>query len=84
MQGIDFYSAERDMQMHVESEHRRASTRGLAREARPFHRPWVTRQTCGLLCQIGYSLVALGARLEEHARPPFTPAVVGGPRATTS
>jgi hypothetical protein len=84
MESIDFYSAERSMQMHVASERNRARVRGLAREARPFHRPWLTRQACGLLCQLGYSLVALGARLEEHARQPFAPAVVGGRRASTT
>jgi hypothetical protein len=81
MNGIDLYSAERDMRDHVARERSKSQIRKLAEEAQPFHRPWLARQACGLICQMGYSLVALGARLEEHARPPFAPAVVGGHRS---
>jgi hypothetical protein len=66
----ELYSAEKTM--HHRLEERR---QGLARRRRhrTSTRPegWLAWQARWLLCELGYRLVALGARLEAYALPPY-------------
>jgi hypothetical protein len=68
----ELYTAEETM--HSRLEERRE---GLARRRRPRSdaRPqgWVAWRARWLLCELGYRLVALGARLEAYALPPYQP-----------
>jgi hypothetical protein len=69
----DFFLAERTMQMRVDEELSQADGQRLVRLARPRHRPWLFRQGRLVLCELGYLLVVLGARLEEYGLPPSQP-----------
>jgi len=68
----DLYAAEETM--HHRLEERRsahARRRHRSENARPERRlAWQARW---LLCELGYRLVALGARLEAYALPPYQP-----------
>jgi hypothetical protein len=53
--------------MRLEDKLRRAEARGLARQARLPRSNRPSQRGRWLLCELGYLLVVLGARLEEYA-----------------
>jgi hypothetical protein len=73
MRSADPYLAQREMEMRVGAELRQAEARGLANLARSAQRPSLSGRCRWLLCDLGYVLVVLGARLEAYALPPYRP-----------
>lgn len=69
MYDIDFNIAEPMMNMNVEEAQRRAKARRMVLQVGMLHRPWLSRQGCWLLCQMGHLLVAMGRRLEQCGLP---------------
>ena len=67
MRSADPDFAEREMDMRVEAELRQPQVRGLLRRAGDRQPGARARRGRGLLCELGYLLVALGARLEAYA-----------------
>jgi hypothetical protein len=76
MRSSDFYLTERIMNQRVQAEHRQASASRLSRQvvraarlhgAQPGN--WLAWQGRWMLCELGYRLVALGARLEATSLP---------------
>ena len=63
----DPYLYEREMELRIESELRHAQARGLARIAAGGQPGRLSRYEQEFLCEFGYQLVALGARLESYA-----------------
>jgi hypothetical protein len=55
------------MNLRVEDELRLAEARGLARQTSVLRENSLSQRGRSLLCELGYQLVALGARLEEYA-----------------
>lgn len=70
MRSADPYLAEREMNMRVESELRQAQVRGLAGTSASRQPGRLARYGQEFLCELGYQLVALGARLESYAAVP--------------
>jgi hypothetical protein len=68
----DLYVAEQTMGNRLE-ERRRAHARRQHREASARQPGWLSWQARWLVCELGYRLVALGARLEAYALPPYRP-----------
>ena len=66
MRSADPYLAEREMNMSVEAQRRQSQVRGLLRPAGDRQPETLARRGWWLLCELGYLLVALGARLEAH------------------
>ncbi len=67
MRGADPYLAEREMNMRVAAQLDQAQARGLLKSADDRPRESLARRGQWLLCQLGYHLVALGARLEAYS-----------------
>ena len=59
----DFYLAERVMQLRVEEEHRRATSRRLQKLVGTGSRNWLARQRCCILSRFGDVLVRCGRQL---------------------
>lgn len=59
----DFYLAERVMQLRVEEEHRRATSRRLQKLVGTGRTSWLARQRCSILSRFGEVLVWCGQRL---------------------
>jgi hypothetical protein len=69
MVGDDLYSMERSMDMRVRQELRQAEASRLGKLARAQNQGAVSGWVRGLACEVGYLLVALGARLEQYGLP---------------
>ena len=70
MYDIDFNIAEPMMNMNVEEAQPMSKARHrIVPQAGMLHRPWLSRQGCWLLCQMGHLLVAMGRRLEQCGLP---------------
>lgn len=67
MRSTDFYLTERTMEMNVEKQLREAEAQRLAHQARPQHQEGMSQRGRWLMCELGYALVALGARLEAYS-----------------
>jgi hypothetical protein len=67
MRSTDFYLAERTMEMNVEEQQREAEAHRLAHQARPQRPEGISQRGRWLMCELGYALVALGARLEAYS-----------------
>ena len=67
MRGADPYLAEREMKLRVAAELDRARARGLLKPAGDRQRETLAHRGQWLLCELGYQLVALGARLEAYS-----------------
>lgn len=67
MRSADPYTAGRMMNLRVEEELRLADARGLVCKAGSAQPGPLSRRGRWLLCELGYGLVSLGARLEAYA-----------------
>jgi hypothetical protein len=68
----NLYIAEQTMGSRLE-ERRQAQARRQSQEASAQEPGWLSWQARWLVCELGYRLVALGARLEAYALPPYRP-----------
>ena len=59
----EFYLAERMMQLRVEEEHHRATSRRLQKLVGMRRTSWLARQRCSILSRFGYVLVRSGQQL---------------------
>lgn len=66
----ELYAAEETMHHRLE-ERRHAHARRKHRRTAGRPEGWLVWQARWLLCELGYRLVALGARLEAYALPPY-------------
>jgi hypothetical protein len=57
------------MEQRDEEALRLGRTQTLLRQAGVRQPAWLAQQGCGLMCQLGRVLVALGRRLERYAEP---------------
>jgi hypothetical protein len=67
MRSADPYLAEREMNLRVQSQLSEAQLRGLAVSGAGRQPGALARGGRELLCDLGYLLVSLGARLESYA-----------------
>ena len=67
MRSADPYLAEREMNLRVASEQHQARVRGWARSGAQEQPGMLVRRGRELLCELGYLLVSVGARLESYA-----------------
>ena len=68
----DLYVAEQTM--HHRLEERRQGLAGRkSRKEHTHQQGWLAWQARWLLCELGYRMGALGARLEAYALPPYQP-----------
>lgn len=74
MEFTDIHTIQRTMELSVEKRHRQAEALRLARQVSPPHRQGMSRQYRLFVCDLGYMLVSLGARLVEYGLPPYYPA----------
>ena len=70
------YIAQRTMDVDAEEKLRNAESWRTRRQARSHQTGSLSRQGRLLLCQLGYLLVALGARLEAYGLPQYHPVPV--------
>jgi hypothetical protein len=70
------YIAQRTMDVDAEEKLRNAEAWRTRRQARSHQTGSLSRQGRLLVCQLGYLLVALGARLEAYSLPQYRPVPV--------
>lgn len=63
----EIYSAERTMGARIEERLQSLQAQRLLRQARGHRRTWLSRQARALVCDVGYRLVVVGARLEGYS-----------------
>jgi hypothetical protein len=71
MMDNNVYIAKRSVDLYVEARQREAATRRLARQMKASRQEGLPRWFRLLVCDLGYLLVSLGARLVEYGLPPY-------------
>ena len=65
----DFVFGDRQMEMHVQEEHKQADIRRLAREARPDRKDWLSGRWALVLYRLGNVLERFGLWLQQSDQP---------------